>query len=200
MKVNDNTPSDKLLRKLFYSNNETQQTSREVRSQLSYANYFCYRLPNNLISATEFDMLMIENDVDVIRDRIHVWMQKKDSFNSLYEHFRSYYMHGYKDVKVICNYICALLEFLPNLSEYGINQICSGRYWIRTGIDIKELRENIFLLIDYAINGNVISLKKNKSSFNLAYYCISRGCRTRWSRIRFIGFQSAYFACRKNAR
>ena len=156
----DNTPSDKLLSKLFYSNNETQQTSREVRSQLSYANYFCYRLPNNLISATEFDMLMIENDADVIRDRIHVWMQKKDSFNSLYEHFRSYYMHGYKDAKIICNYICALLEFLPNLSEYGINQICSGRYWIRTGIDTKELRENIFSLIDYAINGNVIPLKK----------------------------------------
>lgn len=156
----DNTPSDKLLSKLFYSNNETQQTSREVRSQLSYANYFCYRLPNNLISATEFDMLMIENDADVIRDRIHVRMQKKDSFNSLYEHFRSYYMHGYKDAKIICNYICALLEFLPNLSEYGINQICSGRYWIRTGIDTKELRENIFSLIDYAINGNVIPLKK----------------------------------------
>lgn len=156
----DNTPSGKLLRKLFYSNNETQLTSREVRSQLSYANYFCYRLPNNLISATEFDMLMMENDMDVIRDRIHAWMQNKDSFNSLYEHFRSYYMHGYKDAKIICNFICALLEFLPNLSEYGINQICSGRYWVRAGIDTKELRENIFSLIDYAINGNVIPLKK----------------------------------------
>lgn len=53
----DNTPSDKLLRKLFYSNNETQLTSREVRSQLSYANYFCYRLPNNSIGATEFGCL-----------------------------------------------------------------------------------------------------------------------------------------------
>lgn len=149
----DNTPSDKLLRKLFYSNNnETQLTSREVRSQLSYANYFCYRLPNNSIGATEFEMLMIADDLDVVRDGVNVWMRRKDSFDSLYEHFRSYYMHGYKDIKVIRNYICALLEFIPQLSDKGIEQIISDRYWIRGGVDVDELRKQLISLFEYSIS------------------------------------------------
>lgn len=146
-----NTPSDKLLRKLFYSNNETQQTSREVRSQLSYANYFCYRLPNNSIGATEFEMLMIADDLDVVRDGVNVWMRRKDSFDSLYEHFRSYYMLGYKDIKVIRNYICALLEFIPKLSDKGIEQIISERYWIREGVDVDELQKQLISLFEYSI-------------------------------------------------
>lgn len=147
----NNTPSDKLLRKLFYSNNETQQTSREVRSQLSYANYFCYRLPNNSIGATEFEMLMIADDLDVVRDGVNVWMRRKDSFDSLYEHFRSYYMLGYKDIKVIRNYICALLEFIPKLSDKGIEQIISERYWIREGVDVDELQKQLISLFEYSI-------------------------------------------------
>lgn len=147
----NNTPSDKLLRKLFYSNNETQQTSREVRSQLSYANYFCYRLPNNSIGATEFEMLMIADDLDVVRDGVNVWMRRKDSFDLLYEHFRSYYMLGYKDIKVIRNYICALLEFIPKLSDKGIEQIISERYWIREGVDVDELQKQLISLFEYSI-------------------------------------------------
>lgn len=157
----NNTPSDKLLRKLFYSNNETQQTSREVRSQLSYANYFCYRLPNNSIGATEFEMLMIADDLDVVRDGVNVWMRRKDSFDSLYEHFRSYYMHGYKDIKVIRNYICALLEFIPKLSDKGIEQIISGRYGIREGVDVDELRKQLISLFEYSIGKGMFLEKIN---------------------------------------
>lgn len=155
-----NSPSDKLLKRLFSHDSETERTSREIRSQLSYANYFCYRLPKNAIGVTDFEMLMIEDNVDAVRKGIRVWMQKKESFNSLYEHFRSYYMHGYKEIKIIRNYICALLEFLPKLSKYDINQICSGRNWIRAEIDVKELRDSIFILIDYAINGSVIPFER----------------------------------------
>ena len=167
----DNTPSDKLLRKLFYSNNETQQTSREVRSQLSYANYFCYRLPNNSIGATEFEMLMIADDLDVVRDGVNVWMRRKDSFNSLYEHFRSYYMHEYKDIKVICNYICALLELIPRLSDKGIGQIISDRYWIRGGVDVDELRKQLISLFEYSISKGKFIEKINHllASFYNAY-------------------------------
>lgn len=157
----NNTPSDKLLRKLFYSNNETQQTSREVRSQLSYANYFCYRLPNNSIGATEFEMLMIADDLDVVRDGVNVWMRRKDSFDSLYEHFRSYYMHGYKDIKVIRNNICALLEFIPKLSDKGIEQIISGRYGIREGVDVDELRKQLISLFEYSIGKGMFLEKIN---------------------------------------
>lgn len=167
----DNTPSDKLLRKLFYSNNETQLTSREVRSQLSYANYFCYRLPNNSIGATEFEMLMIADDLDVVRDGVNVWMCRKDSFDSLYEHFRSYYMHEYKDIKVICNYICALLEFIPRLSDKGIGQIISDRYWIRGGVDVDELRKQLISLFEYSISKGKFLEKINHllASFYNAY-------------------------------
>lgn len=167
----NNTPSDKLLRKLFYSNNETQQTSREVRSQLSYANYFCYRLPNNSIGATEFEMLMIADDLDVVRDGVNVWMRRKDSFDSLYEHFRSYYMLGYKDIKVIRNYICALLEFIPNLSDKGIEQIISERYWIREGVDVDELQKQLISLFEYSIGKGKFLEKINHllASFYNAY-------------------------------
>lgn len=168
----DNTPSDKLLRKLFYSNNnETQLTSREVRSQLSYANYFCYRLPNNSIGTTEFEMLMIADDLDVVRDGVNVWMRRKDSFDSLYEHFRSYYMHGYKDIKVIRNYICALLEFIPQLSDKGIEQIISDRYWIRGGVDVDELRKQLISLFEYSISKGKFLEKINHllASFYNAY-------------------------------
>lgn len=167
----NNTPSDKLLRKLFYSNNETQQTSREVRSQLSYANYFCYRLPNNSIGATEFEMLMIADDLDVVRDGVNVWMRRKDSFDSLYEHFRSYYMLGYKDIKVIRNYICALLEFIPKLSDKGIEQIISERYWIREGVDVDELQKQLISLFEYSIGKGKFLEKINHllASFYNAY-------------------------------
>ena len=168
----DNTPSDKLLRKLFYSNNnETQLTSREVRSQLSYANYFCYRLPNNSIGATEFEMLLIADDLDVVRDGVNVWMRRKDSFDSLYEHFRSYYMLGYKDIKVICNYICALLEFIPKLSDKGIEQIISERYWIREGVDVDELQKQLISLFEYSIGKGKFLEKINHllASFYNAY-------------------------------
>ena len=145
-------PSDKLLKILFSTNGESQRTTREVRSQLSYANYFCYRLPNNSIGATEFEMLMIADDLDVVRDGVNVWMRRKDSFDSLYEHFRSYYMHEYKDIKVIRNYICALLEFIPRLSDKGIEQIISNRYWIRGGVDVVELRKQLISLFEYSIS------------------------------------------------
>lgn len=167
----DNIPSDKLLRNLFYSNNETQQTSREVRSQLSYANYFCYRLPNNSIGATEFEMLMIADDLDVVRDGVNVWMRRKDSFDSLYEHFRSYYMHGYKDIKVIRNYICALLEFIPKLTDKGIEQIISERYWIREEVDVDELQKQLISLFEYSISKGTFLEKINHllASFYNAY-------------------------------
>lgn len=157
----NDTPSDKLLKILFSTNGESQRTTREVRSQLSYANYFCYRLPNNSIGATEFEMLMIEDDLDAVRDGVNVWMQKKDSFDSLYEHFRSYYMHGYKDIKVIRNYICALLEFIPKLTDKGIEQIISGRYWIREGVDVDELRKQLISLFEYSIGKGMFLEKIN---------------------------------------
>lgn len=148
----NDTPSDKLLKILFSTNGEYLRTTREVRSQLSFANYFCYRLPNNSIGATEFEMLMIEDDLDAVRNGVNVWMQKKDSFDSLYEHFRSYYMHGYKEVNVIRNYICALLEFIPMLNEKGIQEIISKRYWIRTGVDIDDLQKQLISLFEYSIS------------------------------------------------
>ena len=148
----NDTPSDKLLKILFSTNGEYLRTTREVRSQLSFANYFCYRLPNNSIGATEFEMLMIEDDLDAVRNGVNVWMQKKDSFDSLYEHFRSYYMHEYKEIKVMRNYICALLEFIPMLNEKGIQEIISKRYWIRTGVDIDDLQKQLISLFEYSIS------------------------------------------------
>ena len=156
---------------MFSTNGESQRTTREVRSQLSYANYFCYRLPNNSIGATEFEMLMIADDLDVVRDGVNVWMRRKDSFDSLYEHFRSYYMHEYKDIKVIRNYICALLEFIPRLSDKGIEQIISNRYWIREGVDVDELRKQLISLFEYSISKGKFLEKINHllASFYNAY-------------------------------
>lgn len=148
----DNTPSDKLLKRLFSNDRETERTSREIRSPLSYANYFCYRLPNNVIGTTEFEMLMIEDDVDVVRKCTQAWIQKGDSLKSLYEHFRSYSMHEYKELKVMRNYICALLEFIPMLNEKGIQEIISKRYWIRTGVDIDDLQKQLISLFEYSIS------------------------------------------------
>lgn len=167
----NNTPSDKLLKILFSINGESQRTNREVRSQLSFANYFCYRLPNNSIGATEFEMLMIADDLDEVRDGVNVWMQKKDSFDSLYEHFRSYYMHGYKDIKVIRNYICALLEFIPRLTNKDIKQIISERYWIREGVVVDELRKQLISLFEYSISKGMFLEKINflLASFYNAY-------------------------------
>lgn len=167
----NDTPSDKLLKILFSTNGESQRTTREVRSLLSFANYFCYRLPNNSIGATEFEMLMIEDDLDAVRNGVNVWMQKKDSFDSLYEHFRSYYMHGYKDIKVIRNYICALLEFIPRLTDKGIKQIISERYWIREGVDVDALRKQLISLFEYSIGKGMFLEKINilLASFYNAY-------------------------------
>lgn len=148
----DNTPCDKLLKRLFSNDRETERTSREIRSSLSYANYFCYRLPKNVIGTTEFEMLMIEDDVDVVRKCTQAWIQKGDSLKSLYEHFRSYSMHEYKELKVMRNYICALLEFIPMLNEKGIQEIISKRYWIRTGVDIDDLQKQLILLFEYSIS------------------------------------------------
>lgn len=147
----NNTPCDRLLKRLFPNNSETEKSSREIRSQISFANYFCYRLPKNAIGATEFEMLMIENDVEEVRKNIQDWSQKEDSRNSLYEHFRSYYMHGYQNVKVMRNYMCALLEFLPWLTKKGITEIMSERCWIRTGVDINDLQKQIISLFEYYI-------------------------------------------------
>lgn len=147
----NNTPCDRLLKRLFPNDSETEKSSREIRSQISFANYFCYRLPKNVIGATEFEMLMIENDVDEVRKNIQEWSQKENSRNSLYEHFRSYYMHGYQEVKVMRNYMCALLEFLPWLTKKGITEIMSERYWIRTGVDINDLQKQIISLFEYYI-------------------------------------------------
>lgn len=148
----DNTPCDKLLKRLFSNDRETERTSREIRSSLSYANYFCYRLPKNVIGTTEFEMLMIEDDVDVVRKCTQAWIQKGDSLKSLYEHFRSYSMHEYKEIKVMRNYICALLEFIPMLNEKGIQEIISKRYWIRTGVDIDDLQKQLISLFEYSIS------------------------------------------------
>ena len=98
-------------------------------------------------------------------------MQKKDSFDSLYEHFRSYYMHGYKDIKVIRNYICALLEFIPRLTDKGIKQIISERYWIREGVDVDALRKQLISLFEYSISKGMFLEKINHllASFYNAY-------------------------------
>ena len=167
----NNTPCDRLLKRLFPNDCETEKSSREIRSQISFANYFCYRLPKNVIGATEFDMLMIENDVDEVRKNIQDWSQKEDSRNSLYEHFRSYYMHGYQNVKVMRNYMCALLEFLPWLTKNGITEIMSERYWIRTGVDVDELQKQLISLFEYSIGKGKFLEKINHllASFYNAY-------------------------------
>lgn len=169
-KEETNTPCAKLLKCLFPNVSDTGNTPREIRSQLSYANYFCYRLPNNSIGATEFEMVMIEDDLEVIRDRIHNWMQKQDLSNSLYDHFASYHMHGYKEIKIVRNYICALLEIIPKLTENDIKNITSDRYWIRTGIDTDKLQRLIIPLFeDYIEKGNNL---KN-INYLLTCFCVS---------------------------
>lgn len=60
----DKTPCEKVLRRLFLCEETTQRTSRAICSQTSFANYFCYRLPNNVIGTTEFEMVMIEDDLE----------------------------------------------------------------------------------------------------------------------------------------
>lgn len=147
----DKTPCEKVLRRLFLCEETTQRTSRAICSQTSFANYFCYRLPNNVIGTTEFEMVMIEDDLEEIRKKVHSWILKNNVVGSLYEHFRSYYMHGYKEKKIIRNYICALLEFLPCLTEYGIQQIASDRYWLRNIEDVNELQNQIISLFEYSI-------------------------------------------------
>lgn len=167
----ENTPSANLLKRLFPICNITAKTSREVRSQISYANYFCYRLPKNAIGAIEFEMVMMSEDLETVREEVRGWMQKKDSFDSLYNHFLSYYMHEYKDVRVIRNYICALLEFIPRLSDKGIEQIISDRYWIRGGVDVAELRKQLISLFEYSISKGKFLEKINHllASFYNAY-------------------------------
>ena len=147
----EETPSAKLLKRLFSKTEITARTSREIRSQISYANYFCYRLPRQSIGAIEFEMVMMSEEVETVRAEVGKWMKINGSFDSLYNHFTGYYMHEYKDVRVICNYICALLEFLPRLSEQGIRQIASDRYWIRSGVDEDELRKQLLPLFEHAI-------------------------------------------------
>lgn len=169
-KEETNTPCAKLLKCLFPNVSDTGNTPREIRSQLSYANYFCYRLPNNSIGATEFEMVMIEDDLEVIRDRIHNWMQNQALANSLYDHFASYHMHEYKEIKVIRNYICALLEIIPKLTEKDIKNITFARYWIRTGIDTDKLQRLIIPLFeDYIEKGNNL---KN-INYLLTCFCVS---------------------------
>lgn len=147
----EDTPCAKLLKKLFSKVNITVKTSREIRSQISYANYFCYRLPKNTVGAIEFEIVMMSEEVETVREEVRRWMQKKDSFESLYHHFLSYYMHEYKDARVIRNFICALLVFLPCLSENGIRQIVSDRYWIRAEMDTDSLRQQLLPLFEHAI-------------------------------------------------
>lgn len=155
----DETPCDKLLRVLFSSGRETERTSREIRSKLSYHNYFCYRLPKNAIGATEFEMAMISEDLEDVRKAVHTWMERKDTFESLYDHFKGYYMHDYRDAKVIRNYVCALIEFLPRLSDEGIHRIVSGRYWVRYDVDYEDLQTQVSAVFEDAI-GRGRSLEK----------------------------------------
>lgn len=150
-KSNDNTPCAQLLSNLFSTSETTKETAKEIRAQISFANYFCYRLPNNAIGVTEFEMTMIADEIDYVRDKVQNWMKIKNSFNSLYEHFMGYYMHNYIDAKVICNYICALVEFLPSLSYNGIDNICSGRNWVRDGVNLDKLQTQIISIFEYAI-------------------------------------------------
>lgn len=140
-----------MLSNLFSTSETTKETAKEIRAQISFANYFCYRLPNNAIGVTEFEMTMIADEIDYVRDKVQNWMKIKNSFNSLYEHFMGYYIHNYVDAKVICNYICALVEFLPSLSYNGIDNICSGRNWVRDGVNLDKLQTQIISIFEYAI-------------------------------------------------
>lgn len=146
------TPCDKLLRVLFSSGRETERTAREIKSKLSFSNYFCYRLPKNAIGVTEFEMAMISEELEDVRKAVHSWMDREGTFKSIYDHFKGYYMHDYREVKVIRNYVCALIEFLPRLSDEGIHRIVSGRYWVRLAVDYKDLQHQVSAVIEEAID------------------------------------------------
>ena len=145
------TPTGKLLHKLFSDGNVTANTSFEIRTPLCYANYFCFRLPDNAVGATEFEMAMTADNLDDVRSNVCGWMQRRDVFSSLYEHFLGYQMHGYKEAGVIRNFFCALLEFLPMLSESGIEQIMADRYWVRTGLDVDTVQRQLVTVIEHSI-------------------------------------------------
>lgn len=165
----ENTCWQKLLKALFSKESETGRTPREIRSLLSYANYFCYRLPKNVIGFTEFESVMIEEELEDVRDRINHWMQTPAFTNSLFDHFMSYHMHGYRNEKVIRNYICALLEFLPCLTEHSILQISSDRYWIRTGVNLCGLRSEVISLFESSI-GKGLCLEKINTLLTTFYH------------------------------
>lgn len=165
----ENTCWQKLLKALFSKESETGRTPREIRSLLSYANYFCYRLPKNVIGFTEFESVMIEEELEDVRDRINHWMQTPAFTNSLCDHFMSYHMHGYRNEKVIRNYICALLEFLPCLTEHSILQISSDRYWIRTGVNLCGLRSEVISLFESSI-GKGLCLEKINTLLTTFYH------------------------------
>lgn len=167
----DETPCDKLLRVLFSSGRETERTPREIRSKLSFPNYFCYRLPKNAIGATEFEMAMISEDLEDVRKAVHSWMDREDTFESLYDHFKGYYMHDYREAKVIRNYVCALIEFLPRLSDEGIHRIVSGRYWVRHDVDYEDLQKHVSAVFEDAIDSGQSLEKINRflTSLTSAY-------------------------------
>lgn len=163
----EDTPCARLMKKLFSNASVTGGTTYEIRSQVSYANYFGFRFPNNTISATEFEMTMIAADLDTVREKVRGWMRKKETSNSVYQNFKGYYMHGYREINVIRNYVCALLEFLPCLTESDINEIVSDRYWIRSGVDISELQKQVIALFEYTIGKGQYLEKVNKLLLSL---------------------------------
>lgn len=161
------TPCARLMKKLFSNASVTGDSAYEIRSKVSYANYFSFRFPNNTISATEFEMTMIAADLDTVREKVRGWMRKKETSNSVYQNFKGYYMHGYRDINVIRNYVCALLEFLPCLTGSDINEIVSDRYWIRSGVDISELQKQVIALFEYTIGKGQYLEKVNKLLLSL---------------------------------
>ena len=163
----EDTPCAHLLKKLFSNASVTGDSMYEIRSKVSYAYYFSFRIPNNTISATEFEMTMIAADLDTVREKVRGWMRKKETSNSVYQNFKGYYMHGYREINVIRNYVCALLEFLPCLTESGINEIVSDRYWIRSGVDISELQKQVIALFGYTIGKGQYLEKVNKLLLSL---------------------------------
>ena len=163
----EDTPCAHLLKKLFSNASVTGDSMYEIRSKVSYAYYFSFRIPNNTISATEFEMTMIAADLDTVREKVRGWMRKKETSNSVYQNFKGYYMHGYREINVIRNYVCALLEFLPCLTESGINEIVSDRYWIRSGVDISELQKQVIALFEYTIGKGQYLEKVNKLLLSL---------------------------------
>lgn len=64
-----------------------------------------------------------------------------------------------------------MLEFIPRLSDKGIEQIISDRYWIRGGVDVAELRKQLISLFEYSISKGKFLEKINHllASFYNAY-------------------------------